>query len=285
MKRYPSQAAIDSRPPAISLVMSIAIHVLILAALLTWFHSPSTTQFVAAGEGEGGEGGGGSISVGVADPSSILGFARPQNVSFVGDEKNPVNNQRLETARPETKEPEEALLPPSEREKPEPDAVKTDRPVAPQQEKVFTGKEERGGSPSSSAQVGRSYGSPTPSQSVGGISLGAGGLGGGSGLPGGSAYGRIIQRILSQNYNPPAEDSAPRQEVEILLRIARDGTNLSIVNGRVAPEYILKRSSLALVNSAAERALLSIRKFPPFPADFLSTVQVAETRVRFLYPK
>ena len=286
MNRNPHQANIDSRAPATSLVISITCHILILAGLMIWFHSSSSTQFVAAGEGEGGEGGGGSIAVGVADPSSILGFAKPQNVSFVGDEKNPINNTRLETVRPDTKEPDEALLPPTEREKPEPDAVKTDRPVAPQQEKIFTGKEERGGSSSSSAQAGRSYGSPTPSQSVGGVSLGAGGgLGGGTGLPGGSAYGRLIQQILSRNYNPPIVDLASPHEVVILLKVARDGTILSLVNGRVSPAYIRQRSPNALINNAAERSILASNPLPPFPAGFLSNVQEAVAEIRFRYPK
>lgn len=286
MKRFSHQADIDSRSPAVSLMMSVAFHVLILAGLLSWFHSSSSTQFVAAGEGEGGDGGGGSIAVGVADPSSILGFAKPQQVSFVGDENNPINNARLETVRPETTEPEEALLPPTEREKPQPDTVKTDRPVAPQQEKIFTGKEERGGSASSSAQAGRSYGSPTPSQSIGGVSLGAGGgLGGGTGLPGGSAYGRLVQQILSRNYNPPMVDAASPHEVVILLKISRDGTILSLANGRVSPAYIRQRSPIVLVNNAAERAILASNPLPPFPAGFLSNVQEAVAEIRFRFPK
>jgi outer membrane biosynthesis protein TonB len=133
--------------------------------------------------------------------------------------------------------------------------------------------------------VGRSYGSPTPG-AVGGVSLGnGGGYGAGTGLPGGSAYGRVIQQILSRNYNPPVADSAAPQEVIILLKIGRDGKILSIINGRVAPQFIKQRSTNALVNNAAERAVLAANPLPPFPAGFLSNVQEAIAEVRFRYPK
>jgi hypothetical protein len=270
----------------LGLVLSLVFHVLLLGGLLLWFQSNAVQQIVAAGEGEGGEGGGGSIEVGVADPSAILGFAKPQPVAFVGNENNPVNNARVETERPATPpDAEEALLPPTEKVKPSPDAIKTDRPVAPQQEKIFTGKEERGQSNSPSAQVGRSFGSPTPA-AVGGIGIGAGGgYGVGTGLPGGSAYGRLIQQILSRNYNPPAIDSAEPQYVIILVKISRDGTITSISNGRVSPSFIKRRSSNALVNNAAERAVLAANPLPAFPAGFLSNAQEAVAEVWFRYPK
>jgi hypothetical protein len=271
---------------SLSLFLSIALHAIVLFGLMFWFQSNASQQIVAAGEGEGGEGGGGSIEVGVADPSAILGFAKPQSVAFIGDENNPVNNARVETEKPLTPpDNDEALLPPTEKQKANPDTVKTDRPVAPQQEKIFTGKEERGQSATPTAQLGRSYGSPTPA-SIGGIGLGSGGgYGVGTGLPGGSAYGRVIQGILSRNYNPPAVDSAEPQYVIILVKISRDGTILSVSNGRVAPSYIKKRSSIALVNNAAERAVLAANPLPPFPAGFLSNAQEAVAEVWFRYPK
>lgn len=270
----------------LGLFLSIAFHGLVLVGLLVWFQSNAVQQIVAAGEGEGGEGGGGAIEVGVADPSAILGFAKPQPVAFIGDEKNPVNNARVETERPESpSDREEALLPPNEKVKPNPDALRTERPVAPQQEKIFTGKEERGQSNTTSAQVGRSYGSPTPA-SVGGIGIGSGGgYGVGTGLPGGSAYGRLIQQILSRNYNPPAIDSTEPQYVIILVKISRDGTILSIANGRVSPAFIKKRSANALVNNAAERAVLAANPLPAFPAGFLTNAQEAVAEVWFRYPK
>jgi outer membrane biosynthesis protein TonB len=285
-KRLPATGNRQPTGRRLGLFLSFAFHTLILCGLLFWFQSNALQQIVAAGEGEGGEGGGGSIEVGVADPSAILGFAKPQPVAFIGDENNPVNNARVETEKPSSPpENEAALLPPSDKIKPNPEALKTDRPVAPQQEKIFTGKEERGHSNTASAQVGRSYGSPTPA-SVGGIGIGSGGgYGVGTGLPGGSAYGRLIQQILSRNYNPPAIDSSEPQYVIILVKISRDGTILSVANGRVSPAFIKKRSANALVNNAAERAVLAANPLPPFPAGFLSNAQEAVAEVWFRYPK
>src|SRR5689334_512699 len=89
------------RAGRLGLFLSIAFHVIVLCGLLFWFNSNAVQQIVAAGEGEGGEGGGGSIEVGVADPSAILGFAKPQPVAFIGNENNPVNNARVETEKNE----------------------------------------------------------------------------------------------------------------------------------------------------------------------------------------
>ena len=274
----------DKQSSRSGFILSLALHAAILAALLLWLHGAGSTEIVAAGPGEGGEGGGGSIEVGVADPSAILGFARPQNVSFEGDEDNPVNNSRLETDRTEPDQPD-ALLPPTEKELPNPDSVKTKRPIANQQEKIFTGREERGRSQSQTAQAGRSYGSPTPSM-AGGIGIGSGGgQGTGTGLPGGSEYGRRIQNILGRNYNPPAVETNGVQYVIILLQIARDGRILSVSGGRVSPAFIKRRSNLELVNRAAERAVIAANPLPPFPAGFLTGAQVAVAEVWFRYPK
>src|SRR5215831_12899802 len=83
------------------LIFSILFHVAVIGGLIYWFQTSGGVQIVAAGPGEGGEGGGGSIQVGVADPSAILGFAKPKPVSYVGDEESPINNARVETVRPE----------------------------------------------------------------------------------------------------------------------------------------------------------------------------------------
>lgn len=272
----------DSKPAGVAL--SAALHLIVLAGLLLSIRGEGAWQIVAAGAGEGGEGGGGAIEVGVSDPSAILGFARPQPVSFVGDEDNLLNNARLETAQSRPNSDDE-LLPPTEKTQSLADAIKTNRPVANQQEKIFTGREERGRSVSSSAQVGRSFGTPTPAL-IGGIGIGqGGGFGSGTGLPGGSEYGRRIQTILSRNYNPPAAPAEGIQYVIIRLRIARDGRILSLVNGRVAPAYVKQRSPLVLVNNAAERSILASDPLPPFPAGFLSGVQEAVAEVWFRYPK
>lgn len=270
--------------PRLGIVLSVVFHAALFASLFFWYQRSMTADIVAAGPGEGGEGGGGSIEVGVADPSALFGFAKPQTASFVGDDDSSINNARLETVRPET-ESEEALLPPTEKPDPRPDSVKTDRPVVPREERIFTGKEERGRSGSRTAQVGSSYGSPTPAVR-GGVGIGSGGgVGGGTGLPGGSAYGRLIQSILSRNYNPPSLESSDVQFVVILLRIERDGRIRSISNGRVSPAFIRRRSSLALVNNAAERAVIASDPLPAFPAGFLSGADVAVAEIWFRYPK
>lgn len=242
-------------------------------------------MFIAAGEGEGGEGGGGSIEVGVTDPSEVLGFAKPVPLAFVGKDESAINNAALE--REKRLEPEaEAILKPEDANKPDPKSIKTDRPVIPQHEKAFTGKEELGKAASATAQVGHSFGNPTPSDVRGGIGLGSGGgLGVGTGLPGGSEYGRRIQQILSRNYNPPINDSASTQFAIILLRVSRSGKILCVSGGRVGSQYFKKRSTIGIVNDAAERAILASDPLPPFPVGFLPGAQEAVAEVWFRYPK
>ena len=269
----------------LGVALSVALHLIIFAALFVAFNRVVSPEIVAAGPGEGGEGGGGSIEVGVADKSAILGFAKPQPVSYVGDTNDAINNASVETAR-RADANAEALLPPTEKDIPDPKALKTDRPVVNQQEKIFTGKEERGRSADQTAQVGRSFGSPTPTALTGGVGIGSGGgVGGGTGLPGGSEYGRRIQAILGRNYSPPAIDSGGTQYVVILIRIARDGRILSLSGGRVAPGYIKQRSPNAQVNYAAERAVIAADPLPPFPSGFLTGAQEATAEVWFRYPK
>ncbi|HEY3136929.1 MAG TPA: TonB C-terminal domain-containing protein [Blastocatellia bacterium] len=265
-------------------VLSILFHAVIFVVLFLSFNRAISTEIVAAGPGEGGEGGGGSIEVGVADKSAILGFAKPQPVSHLGDTEDAINNARVERARRDTDS--EALLPPTERDIPDPKSLKTDRPVVNQQERIFTGKEERGKSANQTAQVGRSFGSPTPAAMIGGVGIGSGGgFGGGTGLPGGTEYGRRIQAILGRNYTPPAIDSGEVQYVIIRLRIASDGRILSISGGRVSSAYIRQRSSNAQVNYAAERAVIASDPLPPFPSGFLGGAQEATAEVWFRYPK
>jgi len=265
------------------LLGSVVLHVVVLGGLFISFQRLASQEIVAAGPGEGGEGGGGAVQVGVADKNAILGFAQPQPVSYVGDSNDQINNARLEHEKRE-EEPKE-LLPPTDREKPSPDSVKTDRPVANQQEKIFTGKEERGRSQTQSAQVGRTYGNPTPASMIGGVGIGSGGLGVGTGLPGGSEYGRRIQSILSRNFNPPAGASDSIQYVVIVVKISRDGRILSISNGRVSPAFVKQRSPNSQVNYAAERAVLAADPLPPFPAGFLTGASEASAEVWFRYPK
>lgn len=282
---FRSELIEGERSPRLGLALSVALHLIIFGALFVAFNRVVSSEIVAAGPGEGGEGGGGSIEVGVADQSAILGFAKPQPVSHLGDSDDAINNVRVETARPSDSD-SEALLPPTEKDIPDPKALKTDRPVVNQQERIFTGKDERGRSADQSAQVGRSYGSPVPTALIGGVGIGTGGgFGSGTGLPGGSEYGRRIQAILGRNYSPPAIDSGGVQYVIIRIRIARDGRILSLSGGRVAPAYIRQRSPNAQVNYAAERAVIAADPLPPFPSGFLTGAQEATAEVWFRYPK
>src|SRR3977135_2916265 len=162
------------RTPRLGVALSMALHLIIFAALFLGFNRVLSSEIVAAGPGEGGEGGGGSIEVGVADKSAILGFAKPQPVSYVGDTNDAINNTRVETDRRPAVSPD-ALLPPTEKVTPDPRALHARRPVVNQQEKIFTGKDERGRSAAQTAQVGRSFGSPTPAALIGGVGIGAGG--------------------------------------------------------------------------------------------------------------
>ena len=269
----------------LGVTLSVVLHLIVFAVSFIAFNRAISSEIVAAGPGEGGEGGGGSIEVGVTDKSAILGFAKPQPVSHLGDTDNEINNTRVETLR-HTDPTSEALLPPTEKAVPDPKSLKTDRPVVNQQEKIFTGKDERGRSPNQTAQVGRSFGSPAPTSLTGGVGIGSGGgFGSGTGLPGGSEYGRRIQSILGRNYSPPAIDSANIEYVVIVLRIARDGRILSLSGGRLAASYIKRRSANAQVNYAAERAVIAADPLPPFPTGFLAGAQEATAEVWFRYPK
>src|SRR6266849_6211137 len=281
---FKSDLATGEKPRRFGVALSIVFHVIVFASLFVSFNRAISSEIVAAGPGEGGEGGGGSIEVGVADKSAILGFAKPQPVSYVGDTEDAINNARVERARRDTDS--EALLPPTEKDIPDPKSLKTDRPVVNQHERIFTGKEERGRSSIQTPQVGRTFGTPTPAALIGGVGIGSGGgFGGGTGLPGGSEYGRRIQSILGRNYTPPAIDSGGIQYVIILIRIARDGRILSISGGRVAGAYIKQRSTNAQLNYAAERAVIASDPLPPFPSGFLTGAQEATAEVWFRYPK
>src|SRR5215510_4343111 len=100
------------RSPRLAVMQSIGLHAVIFAALFLAFNRVVSSEIVAAGPGEGGEGGGGSIEVGVADKSAILGFAKPQPVSHLGDADNEINNTRVESLR-RPDPASEALLPPT----------------------------------------------------------------------------------------------------------------------------------------------------------------------------
>lgn len=258
--------------------MSVALHGIVLVALVWFFRNPLTTTIVAAGEGQGGEG---VIEVGTISANQ-LGFTLPRTVSFVGDEPNVANNEIVETVK--TPDANAETLPSDVKKRPEENAAKTDRPTSNQTSQIVSPTPLRGGSTSTSVEVGRSSGSPVP-QLTNGVGVGSGANLGVSGVPGGSEYGRRIQMILSRNYSPPASAETTAQFVVVQLRIARDGRILSLTGGRIAPNSFKKRSPNDLVNYAAERAVIASNPLPPFPNGFLLGAQEAVAEIWFRYPK
>jgi hypothetical protein len=260
-------------------VLSVVMHVAILGVCVWLFRNPITTTIVAAGEGQGS--GESVIEVGVVEAGQ-LGFTLPRAISFVGQEQNTANNEIVETEAPKPAANAEVLPSTKSTPKPKEQAAMTDRPVANQSSQIVSPTPLRGGSTNTNVEVGRSFGSPIPSM-TGGVGVGSGANLGSSGVPGGSAYGRLIQSILSRNYNPPTTNDASGYVV-IQLRIARDGRILSVVNGRVAPNHFRQRSANDSINRAAERAVLA-SNLPPFPNGFLMGAQEAVAEVWFRYPK
>lgn len=271
------------------IVLSSVLHLLALAACVFLFRHSLTTQIVAAGAGQGNTSGG-AIEVGVVD-AKYLGFAKPRAVAHLGEEPNEANNTLVETARPKPA-PEAEVLPSTSKQPPKPKekakepVTATARPTANQSEQLVSKQPLRGRSADTNIEVGRSFGSPAPAVS-GGIGIGdGGGAGGASGVPGGSEYGRRIQMILSRNYNPQTiAEATATHYVIIQLRIARDGQILSLVGGRVAPNYIKQPSRYSLVNNAAERAVIASNPLPPFPNGFLMGAREAVAEIWFRYPK
>lgn len=264
-------------------IASIVVHVLIFASLFFWMGKSSAPMIVAAGPGEGGEGGGGAVQVGVSDGSEILGFKPKKNVSYLGDDtKDRINNERLQFVA-EREEAVESL--PDKKRVEDPEARKTNLPVATKEERLYSKTTRRGASGDDTASVGSTYGSPKPAIQ-GGIGIGAGTGGLGTGLPGGSEYGRRIQTILSRNFTPPQIAVNGVSNVVVYIKISRDGKITSVVSGRVPRQYFKISSANDQLNFAAERAIIATaaQGLPPFPVGFLSGVQEAVAEVWFQYP-
>jgi membrane protein involved in colicin uptake len=261
--------------------LSLVLHVALMAMCVWVFRQPITTEIVAAGEGTGS--GESVIEVGVVEAGQ-LGLTLPRSISTIGTDESPANNLIIERDVPQP-DPDAELLP-SDKQRPKPkDANRTDRPTANQPEQLVTKDPLRGSSSDKNIEVGRTFGSQIPAMRAG-VGVGSGANLGASGVPGGSTYGRLIQSILSNNYNPPTiNDAAGTQYVIVQLRIARDGRILSVVGGRVTPSHIKQRSSNALINSAVERAIIASNKLPEFPNGFLIGAQEAVAEIWFRYPK
>jgi hypothetical protein len=267
------------RPEA---ALSFLMHVAVLGVCAWYFRNPLTTTIVAAGDGQGS--GEGVIEVGTIE-ARALGFTMPRAVSFVGEEPNKANNEVVETKAPEADPKAEVLPTTKTTPQPKEKLMTTDRPTANQTSQIVSQTPLRGSSTNTSVEVGRSFGSQVPTM-MAGVGVGSGANLGSGGIPGGSAYGRLIQSILSRNYNPPAlSDASGTQYVILQLRIARDGRILSLVNGRVAPNYFKKRVANDLVNYAAERAVIASSPLPSFPNGFLMGAQEAVAEIWFKYPK
>jgi hypothetical protein len=264
-------------------ILSVLLHVALLVLGALFLRQPPTTEIVAAGEGSGE--GGGMIEVGVVDAGQ-LGLSARRAVSLPGEERDLPNNELVETQRPDPSEEAEVLPTdqPRERRPIDPTIRRVDRPTPRQTEQLVTRTPQRGLSPNTNVEVGRSSGSPVPSM-TGGIGVGSGAGRGEGGLPGGSEYGRRIQIILSRNYNPPAVSTPGTEYVIVELRIARDGRILSLTGGRLDPRSLKRRSPLDLVNYAAERAVIASNPLPPFPNGFLLGSQEATAEIWFRYPK
>jgi hypothetical protein len=240
--------------------------------------------FIAAGNGESGNS---SISQAMAvglTEAAQLGFARKQTVSHLeGNPKDKINNERLQQIAPPSTN-EEVLLRPKKRLDPE--ARKTDLPVPEKQERRWTAKVQRAASSETTASVGTSYGSTRPSIQ-GGIGIGDSSSSGlGTGIPGGSEYGRRIQTILSRNFTPPTISTEGTTYVVIYVKIARSGQILSVAGGRVPRNFFKQVSTYEQLNYAAERAVLAAagQGLPPFPGNFLLGSEEAVAEVWFQYP-
>jgi hypothetical protein len=259
--------------------LSIVMHVALLGACAWYFKNPITVNIIAAGDGEGG--GESIVEVGTVD-GKALGFKTPLSLSFTGEEANKPNNMDVSTETPQP-DPDADVLP-STSPTPKPkDSLTTNRPTV-QSPQIVSQTPLRGSSDNNKIQVGPTMGSPVPSM-IAGVGVSSGVIGGNNvGVPGGSAYGKLIQNILGRNYNPAAtNDVGGEQFVIVQIHIARDGRILSVVNGRVTPNHFKKRSANTLINNAVERAVIAANAqgLPAFPSGFLSGVQEAVAEVWF----
>lgn len=276
-----SRTSYNRIEPREGLILSVLLHILTIGGAFLYFREPVSTVIVAAGEGAGEMAG--AIEVGLVDAGQF-GLSLPRSVSLPGNDPNLPNNEIVETDMPLAADDAEVLPSTSRRRPSEPPDRRTDRPTARQSEQYVTRTPQQGGSADRQVEVGRSSGSQIPSL-IGGVGMGSGSGVGGTGLPGGSEYGRRIQSILSRNYNPPAVSATATEYVIVRLRIARDGRILSLTNGRLNTTYLRRRSAIDLVNYAAERAVIASNPLPPFPNGFLMESQEATAEIWFRYPK
>jgi len=256
------------------LAFSVAGHLALglLLALLR-FGGPTADFLVIAGpEGEGG--GGSAIEVGLAEGWELARFFPQPITGTLGEAPGP-STVRIKQ-KIEAEDQPELALPGRKPHPPEPRTLTTDRPVL-HGPRPYTGRQEIGGATSTHALVG-----PTLPL-AGGVGLGAG-PGGGTGIPGGSDYGRRLQQALSTYYRLTPTAALGQRFVIVRVRIARDGRILSIVNGRLDPAAFIRPSGNPIVDTRVEAALLELNRHPiPFPPDFLPGVREAIAEIYFQY--
>jgi hypothetical protein len=258
--------------------LSLAGHLALGLVLLSVKFSGSTPSFlVAAGPGGEGGGSGSAIEVGLVQDWELAKFFPASPTGALTEEPH-LSTARIEQVQRPDDQPE-LLLPGHEQRRPDPRTVVTERPVI-QGPRPYTGRQEIGGSPHPSAVVG-----PTlPVSTSGGVGLGEGFGLGGTGIPGGSDYGRRLQQALSSYYRFAPVTGLGQRFVIVRVRIARNGRILSIVNGRLDPGAFITRSGNPIVDTRVEAALLELDRNPiPFPPDFLPGAREAIAEIYFQY--
>ncbi|MBI4852118.1 MAG: hypothetical protein HY819_10000 [Acidobacteria bacterium] len=267
-------------------VFAFLAHALLFGLMFLWIGKLPDVLIIAAGEGEGGEGGGGAIQVGVANASEILDVSlKKPIVSSLNTEKNPdkLNNEILKHEDEPVDKPEEVL---EKKDKPDPEAKKTNLPVQEKPNRIWTKTTQKANSTETTASIGTSSGSLKPAIR-GGIGISDNSNSGiGTGLPGGSEYGRRIQNILSRNFTPPTITVNGTVNVIVYIKITREGKVTSVVGGRVPKNFFKQLSPYEQLNYAAERAVIATatQGLPPFPGNFLIGTQEAVAEIWFQYP-
>ncbi|KAF0249221.1 MAG: hypothetical protein FD167_1378 [bacterium] len=260
-------------------------HAALFAVVFLWIGKLPDVLIIAAGAGEGGEGGGGAVQVGIANASEVfdVGIKKPI-VSSLNTEKSEdkLNNEILKHEDETVDKPEEIL----KKEKPDPEAKKTNLPVQEKPNRIWSRTTQKANSTETTATIGTSSGSLKPAIR-GGIGVSDNTNSGlGTGLPGGSEYGRRIQNILSRNFTPPTINVNGTVNVIVYIKITREGKVTSVTSGRVPKNYFKQLSPYEQLNYAAERAIIATatQGLPPFPGNFLMGTQEAVAEIWFQYP-
>lgn len=268
-------------------IFSLVAHGLLFALVFFWVGKLPNVLIIAAGEGEGGEAGGGAVKVGIANASEIIGFDRKKDpvASFTEEKENKdkFNNEIVKHEDKPDDKPEEVL---ETKKKPDLEAKKTNLPVQEKTNRVWSRTTQKASSNDTTATIGTTAGSLKPAIR-GGIGIGENtNTGIGTGLPGGSEYGRRIQNILSRNFTPPTLTVNGTVNVIIYIKITREGKVTSVVGGRVPRNYFKQLSPYDQLNYAAERAVIATatQGLPPFPGNFLIGTQEAVAEIWFQYP-